>query len=408
MDQRQYDAENHLTLYNCSPGTGQAACTWSDGASYMPQYQYTYGPNGKMRLDAEPGTPPAGTPSPNTTLHWDGDNLLFVSNSAGQLVQTEVEMLGEVQTPNGTQYMQKPFSGLVVNDKDYSGTTVGLHYSGHDDIWTYGSGYSRIDSNGYVRTGACVCNDYAAAYEPIYDINGQRSDGYMIQGMVVQGPRVYDQNVEQWSEPDAFKGVVHDPMSQRQYMWNNNNPVSYQDPSGFDTIYLGERPALGPYDHLFIIITDDEGSLKTVIDFGPSSHALYGLGAFGSKVQLGEPSIVDVKAFLNAGTTGTSKDSAYVVGFASCVGTCTFKNGGFDEAAAIAEARSLGSGDYRYGTFFSNSASTVTAVCDAAGARAACDSARKAFPSKTPGWGTWNVQFPDPNTIQALWKFYIP
>ncbi|MGB8834286.1 MAG: HNH endonuclease signature motif containing protein, partial [Candidatus Sulfotelmatobacter sp.] len=48
-------------------------------------------------------------------------------------------------------------------------------------------------------------------------------------------------NTEQWTTPDAYKGDVHDPMSQRSYMWNNNNPVAYSDPSG----YIG-LPLLSP------------------------------------------------------------------------------------------------------------------------------------------------------------------
>jgi hypothetical protein len=33
--------------------------------------------------------------------------------------------------------------------------------------------------------------------------------------------------------PDPYSGRVEDPMSQRPYMWNNNNPISYSDPTGY-------------------------------------------------------------------------------------------------------------------------------------------------------------------------------
>gem|GEM_PF-4910698 len=122
----------------------------------------------------------------------------------------------------------------MVNDHDFSVTTVAMHYAGHDDFWTYGTSYQKMTSQGYNQTSACVCNEYAAAWEPIYEVNGQRSDGYVIWGLIFQGGRIYDQNVQQWSQPDAYKGTADDPMSQRAYMWNRNNPVAYSDPSGFD------------------------------------------------------------------------------------------------------------------------------------------------------------------------------
>jgi hypothetical protein len=53
--------------------------------------------------------------------------------------------------------------------------------------------------------------------------------------------RSYDSNTEQWTTPDAYKGDVHDPMSQRSYMWNNNNPIAYSDPSGYDPNDLSQH-----------------------------------------------------------------------------------------------------------------------------------------------------------------------
>ena len=48
--------------------------------------------------------------------------------------------------------------------------------------------------------------------------------------------RVYDPNANQWTTPDAYAGDVHDPMSQKPYMWNNNNGMAYSDPSGYDSV----------------------------------------------------------------------------------------------------------------------------------------------------------------------------
>jgi RHS repeat-associated protein len=62
-----------------------------------------------------------------------------------------------------------------------------------------------------------------------------RADGYGMGALTVQGVRAYDPGAAQWSTPDAYQGEVHDPMSQRIYMWNGNNPVAYSDPSGYES-----------------------------------------------------------------------------------------------------------------------------------------------------------------------------
>jgi hypothetical protein len=38
--------------------------------------------------------------------------------------------------------------------------------------------------------------------------------------------------VGQWTTPDAYAGDVHDPMTQKPFMWDRNNPYQYADPSG--------------------------------------------------------------------------------------------------------------------------------------------------------------------------------
>ncbi|MHB8462710.1 MAG: RHS repeat-associated core domain-containing protein, partial [Vulcanimicrobiaceae bacterium] len=45
--------------------------------------------------------------------------------------------------------------------------------------------------------------------------------------------RNYDPQLGSWTTPDAYAGTVEDPMSQQSYMYNNNNPISFSDPSGY-------------------------------------------------------------------------------------------------------------------------------------------------------------------------------
>src|SRR6202011_6041041 len=90
-----------------------------------------------------------------------------------------------------------------------------------------------------------------------------------------QGVRTFDPAVGQWNSPDAYAGDVHDPMSQKPFMWNRNNPYAYSDPSGYDTIYYYARNVGagtlvdGIFVHIFISVHRDDGSVKRY-SFGPS------------------------------------------------------------------------------------------------------------------------------------------
>ena len=62
----------------------------------------------------------------------------------------------------------------------------------------------------------------------------KRADGYAMVGGLVQGARTYDPTSGQWLTPDPYAGDIRDPLSQKPFMWNNNNPVQWSDPSGYE------------------------------------------------------------------------------------------------------------------------------------------------------------------------------
>ena len=82
---RVYDAENHTLSSTTYAGlaatqTGQTALEW--------------GPSGNVRtVTVSPGN--SGAASTTTTLHWDGNQLLFVTDPNGNLLQVNAEKLGE-------------------------------------------------------------------------------------------------------------------------------------------------------------------------------------------------------------------------------------------------------------------------------------------------------------------------
>jgi hypothetical protein len=61
-----------------------------------------------------------------------------------------------------------------------------------------------------------------------------RADGYTDYADTIQGVRTYDSNAGTWTAPDAYAGDVGDPASEKAYMWDDNNPIMYSDPSGYD------------------------------------------------------------------------------------------------------------------------------------------------------------------------------
>jgi hypothetical protein len=64
-----------------------------------------------------------------------------------------------------------------------------------------------------------------------------RTDGLTDGFDTIQGVRSYDNTSGAWTSPDAYAGDVHNPMSQKSYVWNGNDPVGYSDPTGYDPLF---------------------------------------------------------------------------------------------------------------------------------------------------------------------------
>ena len=61
-----------------------------------------------------------------------------------------------------------------------------------------------------------------------------RPEGLTWGSLTIQGARTTDAETGTWTTPDAYAGDVHDPMSQKAFMWDRNNPYEYSDPSGYE------------------------------------------------------------------------------------------------------------------------------------------------------------------------------
>src|ERR1039458_4422386 len=88
----------------------------------------------------------------------------------------------------------------------------------------------------------CWCTDNGNSEQFMQNRLDGYNDGY---GNTFQGVRSQDSNTGQWSTPDAYAGDVSDPMSQKPFMYDGNNPIAYSDPSGYQTIEEDEEEVGG-------------------------------------------------------------------------------------------------------------------------------------------------------------------
>lgn len=226
-DTTTYDAENHpvqAVQNNAVPGDIEIG-TWT-----MP-----WGPNGHPI--ALTNSPTGGTPS-TAYLHYDGDTLLFTTSATGQLIDVRPELLGIYSTGSNLPYSVPATGGFVVQDRDFSELNVSTHgalsYTGLD----YASGPLK---NGKVTTTSVAADagypagpDFSEGPGPDPILQYTHADGFSTPLGVIQGVRAMDPNLGTWKSPDAYAGDVRDPMSQKPYMWNGNNPYEYSDPSGYE------------------------------------------------------------------------------------------------------------------------------------------------------------------------------
>ncbi|MHB8199183.1 MAG: RHS repeat-associated core domain-containing protein, partial [Vulcanimicrobiaceae bacterium] len=262
---RTYDAENHLlsTQYVFDGNTYDAALI-----------EYAWGPSGhplrigsaqNIQRTAGNWTPPTAAQVQYDTLHWDGSQLLFETNPAGQVDAINVGTLGAILPLdpgyNGLTFWDRQSDGSVAFCHNATGAagggrllpyTLTMHLppklvSGTADInpcispntavrmpksveWWASPGLTgTVPVPAYVGTGGVL--------------GMPRTDGIDDGLDVIQGVRSYDAQAGIWTSPDAYAGTVNDPATQKSYMWNNNNPISYSDPSGYCTDpSAGQKP----------------------------------------------------------------------------------------------------------------------------------------------------------------------
>jgi hypothetical protein len=196
-----YDAENHLLgkTYSNYPICDSPTTTLS-GSGPLRKYNgashYIYGPAGRA-ISVN-----------GASVLWDGETVLFTSGPSG--VDLKFDLLAD-QT--GSQ--------LTVWDRDPSGMVVGEHSAAGVSGWQPPSPYhtcfvpqiTNAPGGGYIGPAGGGGGPQAGLSSP-------GSDGYFDGDIVIQGVRAYDPQLQAWTSPDEYAGDVHDPLSQKSFVWN--------------------------------------------------------------------------------------------------------------------------------------------------------------------------------------------
>ena len=174
--------------------------------------------------------PGSSVPSSEAWL-WDGNDRLLACT-----LNASAQCTAPVFSLNGVAEFSPSTGAVTVNDRNRYGSVADRHTSTAFGPWFDTDGLQRATMVGITKQPISMCSDNATPTDMVCFpvIDGKKSpDGWNRDMEQWQGVRSFDTNVGQWNTPDVYAGDVHDPMSQKPYMWNRNNPYAYSDPSGY-------------------------------------------------------------------------------------------------------------------------------------------------------------------------------
>ncbi len=210
---RTYDIEDHLltqafTTYTTPSLRPDCAGNDADDAKYTGTHSYKWGPNGHpIQIDSE-------------TLHWDGDTLLYTSNTAGTVDSVKTGLLADSSPPNGEN---------LIYDRDDSGVVVSNHNGTGFSGWTPPDAYGQRCAVGAPPSSSAYASFISSTFGPI---NAPASDGITDGFNVLQGGHGFDSKTAEWVSADVLAGDDADPQSQKPLMWNRDNAMRFTDPDG--------------------------------------------------------------------------------------------------------------------------------------------------------------------------------
>lgn len=214
LTQNTYDAENH-TVSTVTSRTDGPGCNF--GPPWPSQYTWSYnwGTNGHpYKIGYTFNT--TGSSS-SRYLHWDGDTLLYTSQTpSGSADDIKIGTDGDLTTAD---------DNITIYDRDTGGDVIDAHA-------VQAQGYGGTSSTAYNDAG----NGAAGSSQKLASVYITEPNPETIAapfGTAIQGARAVSDSGAHWTTPDAFSGLPSDPASQMPFMYERNNSYSYADPSGY-------------------------------------------------------------------------------------------------------------------------------------------------------------------------------
>ena len=213
---------------------------------------YTWGSNGHPRLVASS----SGANSGSDATYWDGSSMLYSVTNGGNGGVDDIKIGTDAEWTatdpyHGVTFYDRGSDGSVAFCHNDSGGSGGLGDGDasitHNRFWSGGPSNPCGPPNTNPGWGmqyplkVAWNGSYQGATAGVgagWTIGELRADGINDGVNTIQGVRAYDPTAGQWTAPDAYPGNVRDPMTQKAYMWNGNNPTEYQDPSGYLLGYI--------------------------------------------------------------------------------------------------------------------------------------------------------------------------
>jgi hypothetical protein len=180
---------------------------------------------------------------------WDGNDRFIecqLAHGRCQSPSLSMEGLGDYDLASGAM--------IRVNDR---GRTGGVTMSRSGTVFS-GFGEAPTTNPRLPFYAPCSSGDPYNVICPAQHDGKLTADGWTLDYETWQGVRTSDLSVGQWNTPDAYAGDVHDPATQKPFMWNHNNAYAYVDPSGYQSWF---GPFIDSFLHLEIH-TDEQRIAK--------------------------------------------------------------------------------------------------------------------------------------------------
>ncbi len=214
--------------------------------------EYRYDDNGNLLSRIKNGVE-------EVSYTWDKENrLIGVRKASGEVISYQYDSDGirVSSTVNGvkTEYLvdkNLPYA-QVLEERVNNGLTAAYVYG--NDLISQQRGSEKsfylVDglgsTRGLVNASGVVTDRYSYdAFGNLIGVAGSTENNYLFAGEQFDGglgdyylrARYYDESIGRFTRRDSYEGSIDEPVTLHKYLYSNNNPTNYIDPSGNFSIF---------------------------------------------------------------------------------------------------------------------------------------------------------------------------